>query len=122
MVEATPGTEALSMSPAVLIIYIAIVVVELVAMCMIYKKAGQPAWAAIVPIYNIIVLLRIIKMDWWHLLIMLFVPCASIVYSCLINYKLAIAFGKSSGFGVLSIFFSLVTLPILAFGSAEYQG
>ena len=65
---------------------------------------------------------RIIKMEWWHILIMIFVPFAQIVYAILIPLKLAKVFGKSTGFGVLAIFFSIIAYPILAFGSAEYQG
>ena len=111
-----------TISPVIMIIYLAIIVVELVAMWKIYAKAGQPGWAVIVPIYNIIILLKIVEMDWWHILIMLFVPFAAVVYMIIIYYKLAIVFGKGSGFGVLNIFFSAITCPILGFGSAEYVG
>lgn len=105
-----------------LIFYIALAIFELIVLWKIFKKAGQPGWAAIIPIYDIIVLFRIIKMEWWHILIMLFVPFAQIVYAILIPLKLAKVFGKSTAFGVLSIFFSLITYPILAFGSAKYEG
>lgn len=88
----------------------------------IFKKAGKPGWAAIIPIYNIIVMLDIIKMDWWHILIMIFVPFASIIYSCIFAYKLSIMFGKSSGFGVFAIFFTIIAYPIIAFGESKYQG
>jgi len=119
----TAGTAALTgISIVVWLIYLAVIVFELVAMWKVFVKAGQPGWAAIIPIYNFVVLFQIIKMDWWHILIMLFVPCAMIVYLCIINYKLALAFGKDTGFAVLSIFFSAVTIPILAFGSAQYVG
>lgn len=103
------------------IITLAIAVLMLVALWKIYAKAGQPGWAAIVPIYNYVVMFRIIKMDWWHLLIMLFVPFAAFVYSILIPIKLAKAFGKDTGFAVLTLFFPFVCYPILAFGQATYQ-
>ena len=109
-------------SPVVWIIYIAIMVFELVALWKLYAKAGQPGWAAIVPIYNFYIWLKIVKMEWWHLLIMLFVPCAILVYACILNYKTAMVFGKDTGFGVLCIFFSNIMIPILAFGSSEYVG
>ena len=115
-------TSTPQISPVVLIIYLAIAVFEIIAMWKLYTKAGKPGWASIIPIYNIIVLLDIVKMDWWHVLIMLFIPFAAVVYGIIINYKTAIVFGKSSGFGVLSVFFSAITIPILAFGSAEYVG
>ncbi len=105
-----------------IIFYIAVIVFMLIVMWKIYAKAGQPGWAAIIPIYNLVVMFKIIKMDWWHILIMIFVPFAQIVYSILIPIKLAKVFGKSTGFGVLSIFFSIICYPILAFGSAKYEG
>lgn len=113
-------TAAPAISPVVWIIYIAILVFELAAIWKIFAKAGQPGWAAIIPIYNIVVLLRVVKLDWWHIFIMLFVPFAAMVYMIIINYKMAIVFGKGSGFGVLNIFFSGITYPILGFGSAQY--
>lgn len=109
-------------SPAMWFFYIALIIFELIVTWKIYVKAGQPGWAAIVPFYNIVVLLKIIKMDWWHILIMLFVPFAAIVYGIIIPLKLAKAFGKSTGFGVLTIFFEPIMLAILAFGSAKYEG
>ena len=101
---------------------LAVAIFSLITTWIIFKKAGQPGWAAIIPIYNLIVLLRVVKLDWWHILILLFVPFASVVYAIIIKLKLAKVFGKSTAFGVLSIFFSLITVAILAFGQAKYEG
>ena len=111
-----------TMSPVVIIFYLAVIVFELVALWKVYAKAGEPGWAAIVPIYNIYVYFKILKMPWWHLLIMLFVPFATVVYGIIMPFKLAKVFGKDTTFAVLSIFFSSITIPILAFGSSQYQG
>ena len=101
---------------------LAVTVFLIIAIWMIYKKAGQPGWAILIPIYNLIVLLKIVNLDWWHVLIFIFVPFASVVYAILIPLRLAKVFGKSTSFGVLSIFFSIITNAILAFGEAKYQG
>ena len=111
-----------TMSPVVIIFYLAVIVFELVALWKVYAKAGEPGWAAIVPIYNIYVYFKILEMPWWHLLIMLFVPFATVVYGIIMPFKLAKVFGKDTTFAVLSIFFSSITIPILAFGSSQYQG
>ena len=100
---------------------LAVTVFLIIAIWMIYKKAGQPGWAAIIPIYNIVVMLRVIKFEWWHILIMIFVPFASLVYSIIIPIKLAKVFGKSTGFAVLAVFLTIIAYPILAFGQATYQ-
>ena len=53
----------------VMIIYLAIVILMVAAMWKIFAKAGKPGWAAIVPIYNIVVLLQICeKPVWWIIL------------------------------------------------------
>ena len=100
---------------------LAVTVFLIIAIWMIYEKAGQPGWAAIIPIYNIVVMLRVIKFEWWHILIMIFVPFASLVYSIIIPIKLAKVFGKSTGFAVLAVFLPIIAYPILAFGQATYQ-
>lgn len=104
------------------IIALLVSVFILVTIWRIYKKAGQPGWASIIPVYNMIVMLRVVKLDWWHILIWLFVPFASIAYAIIVPIKLAKLFGKSSGFGVLAIFLPVIAYPILAFGQASYEG
>ncbi len=104
------------------IIALLVSVFILVTIWRIYKKAGQPGWASIIPVYNMIVMLRVVKLDWWHIFIWLFVPFASIAYAIIVPIKLAKLFGKSSGFGVLAIFLPVIAYPILAFGQASYEG
>jgi hypothetical protein len=48
-----------SLGPVGTIILLAVIVLMVVAMWKVFTKAGEPGWAAIVPIYNIIVFLRI---------------------------------------------------------------
>ena len=117
----TYGAEQQSMSPVILILYLAFAIFEIVALWKLYSKAGQPGWAILIPIYDLIVLFKIVKMEWWHVLILLFVPLAACVYGIILPFKLAKVFGKGTGFGVLTLFFSAVTIPILAFGSAKYE-
>ena len=44
---------------------LAIVIFLIVATWKMYEKANKPGWAAIVPIYNIIVLFEIIGYKWY---------------------------------------------------------
>jgi len=99
-----------------------IAIFSLITTWIIFKKAGQPGWAAIIPIYNLIIMLKVVKLDWWHIFILLFVPFATVVYAIIIRLKLAKLFGKSTAFGVLSIFFPIITDAIIAFGQAKYEG
>lgn len=97
-----------------LIVSLLLSVLLIVSMWKIYKKAGKPGWAAIVPIYNIIVLLEITELPLWYLVLFI-VPFANIYAMFKIYIELAHKFGKSTGFGVASLFFSVVCFPILAF-------
>jgi hypothetical protein len=85
----------------------------------IFTKAGQPGWASLVPIYNIIVLFDIIKKpSWWFL--MFFIPIVNIIFMIKMIHALSVAFGKGAGFTAGLIFFGIIFYPILAFGSAKY--
>ena len=102
-------------------IWLAIAVFEIVAMWKIYEKAGQPGWAAIVPIYNIIVLLKMVgKPLWW--LILLIIPVVNIVFLIWMTNMLSKSFGKDEGFTVGLVLLGFVFYPILGFGDARYLG
>lgn len=93
--------------------------IEIASLWQIFKKAGQPGWAAIVPFYNIIVWLRIIsKPGWW--LILLFLPVVNIVFSVWMVNLLAIKFGRGAGFTFGLIFLGFIFYPLLAFKDYEY--
>ena len=113
--------EVTGMSTTSLIISLVICVFMLVAIWKIFIKAGRPGWAAIIPIYDVYTLIKVAGLEWWYLLLLL-VPLANIYAIFKIYIELAHNFGKSTGFGVLSVFFSLICLPILAFGDAKYEG
>ena len=102
-------------------IMLAVAVVMIIANWKIYSKAGKPGWASIVPIYSQIVLLEICEIPTWQILFY-FIPFANIYIMFMTNIKLAEKFGKSTGYGVAMVFFGVILLPILGFGSAEYQG
>ncbi|HPC97959.1 MAG TPA: DUF5684 domain-containing protein [Bacteroidales bacterium] len=106
---------------AVIVLYLAIFVLIIASMWVIYTKAGKPGWAAIIPIYNIIVLLDIVGKPWWWLLLML-IPIVNIVIAIIVYHNLSLSFGKGAGFTVGLILLSIIFLPILAFGDAKYVG
>lgn len=88
----------------------------------IYKKAGKKGWECLIPIYNIIVLIEIVGLPTWYIALFL-VPFANIYAMFKIFIELAHKFGKTTGFGVLTAFFSPICLPILAFGKNNvYEG
>jgi hypothetical protein len=105
----------------ILFIELAIFVLILAGMWQVFAKAGQPGWAAIVPIYNIIVLLQIGGKPWWWVLLFL-IPVINIVMAVLVGVAIAKSFGKSDAFGVGLGLLGFIFYPILGFGDAQYQG
>lgn len=104
-----------------LVIQLAIFGVVIAGMWKIFVKAGQPGWAAIVPIYNYYVLTQIVgRPILWFIL--MFVPCANIVALFLITQDLAKSFNKSSGYGIGLFLLSPIFLPMLGFSDAQYSG
>jgi hypothetical protein len=88
----------------------------------IFRKAGQPEWAAFVPIANIYFLLKIVGRPWWWLLLILFIPCLGFILYVVVALDLAKSFGHGVAFCIGLIFLSVIFLYILGYGSSEYRG
>jgi Gpi18-like mannosyltransferase len=87
----------------------------------VFTKAGKPGWAALVPIYNLVVMLEIAgKPLWWFILFL--IPVVNLVAAFITYISLAERFGKGAGFGIGLILLGPIFFPILGFGSAQYQG
>jgi len=104
-----------------LLLYAAIILFFVAVGWKILEKADQPGWAVLIPIYNIYVLLNVVgRPGWW--LILFLVPIVNFVVAIMLNIDLAKSFGKDWLYGLGITFLGIVFLPMLAFGSATYQG
>ena len=86
----TTGSSAAAGGAAVLvmILWFAVIALMVAAMWKVFTKAGKPGWAAIVPIYNIIVLLQIAgKPTWW--IVLFLIPIVSLIFAILTYVALA---------------------------------
>lgn len=61
----------------------------------LYIKAGRQAWEAFVPIYNAVILMKIISRPWWWVIIM-FLPIVNLIMIPAAWVETARAFGKDS--------------------------
>jgi hypothetical protein len=87
----------------------------------VFTKAGQPGWACIVPIYNLVVILQIAgKPIWW--IILMLIPLVNLVVAFMVYIALAKNFGKGAGFGIGLVLLGFIFFPILGFGDARYLG
>ncbi|MFV9550197.1 signal peptidase I [Algibacter sp. PT7-4] len=61
----------------------------------LYTKAGKQAWQAFIPIYNGIVLMKIINRPWWWI-ILLFLPIVNLIMFPVVWVETARSFGKNT--------------------------
>lgn len=95
----TPSGAATGIGIFIIIVYLALIVFYISASWRLFTKAGQPGWAAIVPIYNAWVLLKIVgRPDWW--LILFFIPFVNIIFAIIVINDLSKSFGHDAGFTV----------------------
>ncbi len=103
------------------LVYFVIIAVVIVGQWKMFVKAGKPGWAAIIPIYNFIVLWQVSNQPVWAL-ILCFLPFVNIIGGIMIAIGIANSFGKGTGFALGLIFIPIVFYPLLGFGDAQYQG
>lgn len=102
-----------------LVLYVGLVILFIASKWKLFTKAGKPGWAAIVPVYDVIVLLEIVGRPLWWLVLVVFLPFIMVF---VLAIDIAKSFGKSAGFGIALVFLFIILLPMLAFGSARYHG
>ena len=109
------------------IIGLIILVLNIIAMWKIFTKAGQAGWKCLIPIYNTVVLYKIVGISplWVLSYLVAWVPIAGPLFvlgvSIYAMIKLSRAFGKEDAFAVGLVLLNTVFIMILAFGKSEYQ-
>lgn len=109
-------------------VFLAIALVALVGMWKTFEKAGQPGWAAIVPIYNLVVLFRLGGQSGWFALTILlnlipFIGGLAWLGIIIWNHvNVSKRFGHGVGFAIGLVFLSPIFWLILGFGSSKYVG
>jgi signal peptidase I len=72
----------------------------------LYVKAGRQAWEAFIPVYNAVVLMKIINRPWWWT-ILLFVPIVNLIMLPVVWVETARSFGKNQ---YLDTFLAVISL------------
>jgi hypothetical protein len=102
-------------------VQLALMILIVVSFWKIFGKAGKPGWAAIVPIYNIIVYLQIVNRPiWW--IILLLIPIVNVVVAIILTNDLAKSFNKGVGWTIGMLLLGVVFYPMLAFSADPYVG
>jgi uncharacterized protein DUF5684 len=107
--------------PVFWICYSAIIILMIAGMWKVFSKAGQPGWAAIIPIYNLYVMCKVAGRPGWWVILML-IPFVNFIIIIILLIDIAKRFGKGIGFAIGLILLPFIFWLILGFGSAQYQG
>lgn len=140
--EASAFASILGIFAGIFFVIVAVVLVLLIIIIVstwkLFTKAGQPGWAAIVPIYNSYILVQVARLPIYYFVIIL-VPMlvniakvtvpepvdtvinivTFITYSY-ITYNVAKQFGKGIGYTIGLVFLPFIFYPMLAFGDSVY--
>jgi hypothetical protein len=113
------GPAGAAMGAGITIVYLAVLLIIIISLWKIFTKAGKPGWAAIVPIYNLIVMLEIAcKPIWWFILLL--IPIVNIIVIIILLVEIAKRFGKGVGFAIGMLILPFIFYPMLAFGDSKY--
>lgn len=137
----------MALGAGVVIVVLAIALLFIVSLWKIFTKAGQPGWAAIIPVYNMYVFTQVIRRPkWWILLylgiyavyyiglgmimngnssggILTMLGGLAILVILIMDYhRLSTSFGQGAGFTVGLVLLGFIFFPLLAFGSYTYTG
>ncbi|GAA2167408.1 hypothetical protein FHX52_1168 [Humibacillus xanthopallidus] len=97
-------------------------VIAAVALMGVFRKAGEPAWAAWVPFYNSYVITRIAGYNPWMFLL-LFIPIVNFVFSIMIALGVGRAFGKGGAFSFFLLWLlAIIGYFVVGYGSAQFVG
>ena len=77
------------------LLFVGIQVIHFLGTFKLYKKAGRKPWEAAIPIYNAVVLMKIINRPWWWT-ILLFIPIVNLLMFPVLWVETVRSFGKHS--------------------------
>ncbi|MFP6581173.1 MAG: DUF5684 domain-containing protein [Candidatus Hydrogenedentota bacterium] len=121
-------------------------IIVLVSFWRLFAKDGKPGWYVLIPIFNMLAIVKISGLKWWWFLLsflpmvmflvapieftyatafdpvgfLLFLPLAGVFAMIVTGLSLAEEFGKGRLFGLGVVFLPFIFLPVLAFGESEY--
>jgi Family of unknown function (DUF5684) len=102
------------------IVYLIVAVFVIAGLWKTFTKAGQAGWAAIIPILNTLVILKVVKRPLWWIILFL-IPCVNFIAWIIVAIDLAKAYGHGTGFAIGLILLGPIFILILGFGSSTYQ-
>ena len=122
--EAAGAAAVFGLLGVMLLIGLLPTILMVIAQWKIFKKCGEDGWKAIIPIYNMITLLKIVKIRPLWILVA-FIPVVGGIGMAILGIvaiiRLCKGFDKSDGFIVGTILLSLIFQLILAFDKSTWD-
>jgi len=104
------------------IFFLVVQIVHFAGTWKLYEKAGRKPWEAAVPVYNAVILMKIINRPWWWT-ILLFIPIVNLIMFPVVWVQILKAFGKTTTtdyiLGILTL--GLYIYALNYSGKADYN-
>jgi len=88
------------------IFFLLIQVVHFLGTWKLYQRAGRKAWEAAIPVYNAVVLMKIINRPWWWVALM-FIPIVNLIIIPVIWVETIRSFGRNSTIDTVAVILTL---------------
>ena len=103
------------------VIALILLVISLISLAKIFRKANRSGVYAFIPFYNLIILLEITNSSRMHFLFFL-IPGVNLIFYMITMFSLARLFRKTRAFAFGLTFLPFIFYPILGFSDSEYIG
>ena len=104
----------------IMLMTIAVSLLTVIGQWKVFEKAGKPGWAALIPIYNYIIMMEIAELPTWYI-VLYFIPFANIYVQVITYLEIVKRFGEGPGFAIGMLFFPYIFWLILGGKSYKYQ-
>lgn len=105
---------------AIAITFVILSIVLIFCYYKLFEKNGEKGWKAIIPIYNMYILIKIADMNPFSILLLL-VPIVNLFVLALLSVNLANKYNKGALFAVGLLFLPIIYYPILAFADKDIE-
>lgn len=121
-----------------------IMILHIIGVWNVFKKAGEPGWKSIIPFYNTYILYKISWNPMWFWLVLLggligagllsfatvtvcvilgaLIELFTIIVRLVMYYRLCLSFGWGVGKYILTILFAPIMFMVMGFGKSVYVG
>lgn len=98
------------------------IVLPFVGLCFVFKKAGMAPWKALVPVYNIVLWIKLCGKNWkWYIYFL--IPAINIFTFLMLVVETAKVFGRHKFWEhTLAVIFPFAYMPYLGLNKMEYLG